>query len=56
MPPRRRRTLFSCIALLLLAAQGAMAHPCRVDGIPNELQCGFVKRPLDPARPAGVQI
>ena len=55
MPPRRR-TLFSCIALLLLAAQGAMADPCRVDGIPNELQCGFVKRPLDPARPAGVQI
>ena len=31
-------------------------HACRVDGLPNELLCGVVKRPLDPARPEGVQI
>jgi len=31
-------------------------HPCRVEGLPNELQCGVVKRPLDPAHPEGVQI
>lgn len=31
-------------------------HPCRVEGLPNELQCGFVKRPLDPSHPEGVQI
>ncbi len=28
-------------------------HPCRVEGMPNELRCGAVKRPLDPTRPAG---
>lgn len=31
-------------------------HACRVEGLPNELLCGFVKRPLDPAHPEGVQI
>lgn len=30
--------------------------PCRIDGIPNELQCGSLQRPLDPARPDGVKI
>jgi pimeloyl-ACP methyl ester carboxylesterase len=30
--------------------------PCRIAGIPNELQCGSLQRPLDPARPDGVQI
>jgi pimeloyl-ACP methyl ester carboxylesterase len=51
------------LALLMAAglpAAAAAAHPplkpCRVDGIPNELQCGSLQRPLDPARPDGVKI
>lgn len=31
-------------------------RPCRIEGMPNELQCGLIKRPLNPAEPAGVQI
>lgn len=31
-------------------------HACRVDGLPNELQCGSVQRPLDPSNPGGTQI
>ncbi len=31
-------------------------HPCRVEGMPNELQCGVVRRPLDPARLDGPMI
>ena len=40
------------------AAIGGQAptHPCRVEGMPNELQCGVVQRPLDPARPTGPMI
>jgi len=30
--------------------------PCRVAGIRNEVLCGVVKRPLDPAQPQGVSI
>jgi hypothetical protein len=46
---------------VLLGVSGAAgaASPtsaCRVEGMPNELQCGLVKRPLDPAKPAGTQI
>jgi pimeloyl-ACP methyl ester carboxylesterase len=29
---------------------------CRIEGLPNELQCGVIQRPLDPAHPGGVQI
>ena len=29
---------------------------CRVEGLPNELRCGVIQRPLDPARPLGMQI
>ncbi len=36
--------------------QAAHASPCRIDGVPNELQCGVIQRPLDPAKPQGVQI
>jgi pimeloyl-ACP methyl ester carboxylesterase len=41
-----------------MAAHGGQTptHPCRVEGMPNELQCGVVQRPLDPARPAGPTI
>lgn len=38
------------------AATPAPTHPCRVDGVPTELQCGSVQRPLDPAQPNGTQI
>ena len=34
----------------------AGTQPCRVDGLPNELQCGVIQRPLDPANPKGAQI
>ena len=50
----------ACTALALCstvpwAAAGA-SQPCRVDGIPNEVQCGSIRRPLDPARVDGPQI
>ncbi|MDN3919235.1 alpha/beta hydrolase [Roseateles violae] len=51
------------VAALMAMAGGARAadadpptHPCRIEGMPNELQCGQLRRPLDPARPAGTQI
>ena len=50
------------LALLLIATPGqaeqvpSATHACRVEGMPNELLCGVVKRPLDPAHPEGVQI
>lgn len=31
-------------------------QPCRIAGIPNELQCGSLQRPLDPARPDGAKV
>ena len=42
----------------LVAASDGLAptHRCRVEGMPNELQCGSVLRPLDPARPDGPMI
>ncbi|MES2952241.1 MAG: alpha/beta fold hydrolase [Pseudomonadota bacterium] len=70
MPDRQRGTflhfvhLAGLLSLLLLqmapatsAAQNApRTQPCRVEGLPNELRCGVVQRPLDPTRPEGVQI
>ncbi len=38
------------------AAERAALKPCRVDGMPNELLCGSVQRPLDPAKPEGVKF
>ena len=49
----------------LLGTASAQAAPvatalgtqaCRIEGLPNELQCGVIQRPLDPAKPEGVQI
>ncbi len=34
----------------------SLTSPCRVEGMPNELQCGAIKRPLNPAEPDGTQI
>jgi pimeloyl-ACP methyl ester carboxylesterase len=50
-----------CAAALLLAAAGAATaadglRPCRIKGLKNEVQCGSILRPLDPARPQGLQI
>lgn len=51
------------LALLVTTGLGGAAmaappalKPCRIDGIPNELQCGSLQRPLDPARPDGVKV
>lgn len=51
------------LAGLLLAgvAAGASAadaglKPCRLRGLEHEALCGVLRRPLDPARPQGVQI
>lgn len=47
------------LALLhgLAGACGASAlQPCRVEGMPNELLCGSVSRPLDPTHPQGARI
>jgi pimeloyl-ACP methyl ester carboxylesterase len=38
------------------APAAEVLKPCRVAGIRNEVQCGSVRRALDPARPDGVQI
>lgn len=44
-------------ALMSMRASAAPAlTACRVEGMPTELQCGVVQRPLDPARPDGVKI
>lgn len=48
------------LAGLLVSAPSGGAAPstqaCRVEGLPNELQCGVIQRPLDPSNPNGVQI
>jgi pimeloyl-ACP methyl ester carboxylesterase len=52
----------ACALAAALVLSAPLVHaapdlkPCRIDGIPNELQCGSLQRPLDPARPDGVKI
>lgn len=51
----------ACTLVTLSMQISTLAHAqptqaCRVDGIPHELQCGSVRRALDPARPNGAQI
>ncbi len=57
---RRVGLVVALTAMSLQPAAGnpatATTHPCRIDGVPNELQCGVIQRPLDPERPQGVQI
>jgi pimeloyl-ACP methyl ester carboxylesterase len=50
-------------ALLLGAVPQAAAQatdgslrPCRLNGVPHEVRCGHVLRPLDPSRPEGPRI
>ncbi len=54
----RIAVLVGLLAALLGAQHKAHAstQACRIEGIPNELQCGKVKRPLDPSRADGPQI
>lgn len=55
----RRLLPLVCGAALAAAVAAAAAQPlqpCRVPGLKNEVQCGHVVRPLDPARPAGPAI
>lgn len=62
--PALFRTPWSVVSLwvaglAILFAAHAHAQPtqaCRVDGIAHELQCGSVRRALDPAHPDGVGI
>ncbi len=52
-----RAVLALCLAQAALPARSADAlTPCRIAGIKNEVQCGVVLRPLEPARPDGVKI
>jgi pimeloyl-ACP methyl ester carboxylesterase len=58
---RAIRSAALAAAVALLAASGAKAaalplHTCRLSGLEHDAQCGVLKRPLDPARPAGTQI
>lgn len=50
-----RAALAPALLLPLLAPAQPVA-PCRVAGIKTGVQCGVLARPLDPARPDGVQI
>ena len=61
-------TLFKPVALLALsaglaltpqpaaAAEPLQLKPCRLRGLPTEVQCGTLNRPLDPSQPQGKQI
>lgn len=49
-------TGFALMQGLAYAGESTALKACRVEGMPNELLCGSVKRPLDPARPEDVQI
>ncbi|CAG1015758.1 Tripeptidyl aminopeptidase [Burkholderiaceae bacterium] len=44
------------IATLPAWAAETLLTPCRVAGIKNEVKCGVLKRPLDPAQPQGTAI
>jgi pimeloyl-ACP methyl ester carboxylesterase len=45
-----------CAAWPMVWAAEPAPQPCRVPGLRNEVLCGQVKRPLDPAKPDGVHI
>jgi len=50
-----RRRLLAAAAIAVGSAQAAPTD-CRVPGLTNSVLCGVVKRPLDPAQPAGASI
>lgn len=45
-----------CLAPQLASAQPAGTTTCWLKGWPHAARCGVLQRPLDPARPQGVQI
>ena len=55
-----KKTLGATVGLLALApafAQPVIAlTPCRIPGLPQEVRCGVIQRPLDATRPKGTQI
>jgi pimeloyl-ACP methyl ester carboxylesterase len=48
--------LATLFAPALWAQSFEVLAPCRVPGLANEVRCGVVQRPLDPARPTGPAI
>lgn len=48
--------LATLFAPALWAQSFDVLAPCRVSGLANEVRCGVVQRPLDPARPTGPAI
>ncbi len=65
IPSARRIGLLVAAAAAALAASQAQAQasaaalelkPCRLSGYPTEVQCGSLKRPLNPTEPQGKQI
>ena len=54
--PRLAFCLTFCLSLSLPGWAGAATQACRVPDFPQEVQCGKVQRPLDPARPDGQKI
>ena len=49
----------ACLSACWTASASAFAEPtetCRVAGLRHPAQCGVLRRPIDPARPGGVQI
>jgi pimeloyl-ACP methyl ester carboxylesterase len=59
---RRGCVRFAWLAAAAIAAgsvhgqAGNGLAPCRVEGVPTEVLCGKVRRPLDPAAPQGRQV
>lgn len=54
----RTRLVTATLLLVALAgsANAAPAQPCRIDGLPHEVLCGSITRPLDPSRPDAVRF
>ena len=48
--------LAACGASAAPAADPLALHTCRLAGLDHDAQCGVLERPLDPARPQGMQI
>ena len=56
MRAMRNPTVLLGALLLTLSAQAAELQACRLRGVEHEALCGVIQRPLDPARPQGVQV
>ena len=46
----------SVLAIAMPAFAQAATKPCRLPDFPQEVQCGQISRPLDPAQPQGKKI